>query len=240
MSVQPGRPQQRINHWTVQVEAVDEDRTVVESLDLVHGADPAAELARRGWSVTDGRQVRQEGATLTIVLGVTHTPSSVPHGVDEVPVEDGLTAAEIAAAAPYQRVAVYAFVETERGLLLTELSDRTWVPGEWTLPGGGIEPGESAVDALHREVWEETDQRIADLQFLGVLTSHWIGRSPGGRVENFHAVRLYYRGACAEPRDALVHDTEGSTASAAWIPRDRLDRTALVSSLANALDCWPL
>jgi len=36
-----------------------------------------------------------------------------------------------------------------------------WQEGELQLPGGGIDPGESPVAALHREVLEETGWRIA-------------------------------------------------------------------------------
>lgn len=233
-----GSQPDRRTHWSVAVEGVDEVGDVVARLVLEHGEDPATELLRRGWSVTDGIEVRQEEATLTIVLGVRHTPSAGAAEVDEIPVEEGLTAEEVASATPYQRVAVYALVETDRGLLLTELSERTWVPGEWTLPGGGIDPGETALGALHREVWEETDQTLTDVEFLGVRTSHWIGRSPGGRVEDFQAVRLYYRGHCPSPSDPVVHDVDGSTASAAWVPRARLEDVPVTSSLAPALAQW--
>ena len=32
----------------------------------------------------------------------------------------------------------------------------------WLTPGGGIHPGEDALTALHREVWEETGLRLPD------------------------------------------------------------------------------
>ena len=246
----PGR-QETVNHWTVVVEAVAGDGEscgeVVAAFPLAHGADPVAELHDCGWRVTHGIGVRDDRATLTVVLGVAHTAATGgatgPAGrtgaeFDRAPVEEGLSQAEIDSAVPYQRVAAYAFVESERGLLLTELSDRTWRPGEWTLPGGGVDPGESALGALHREVWEETDQRLTDVEFLGVRTSHWIGRSPGGRVEDFHAVRLYFRGHCPAPSDPVVHDVDGSTASAAWIPRARLAAVPVTASLAPALAQW--
>ena len=39
---------------------------------------------------------------------------------------------------------------------------------EYQLPGGGIDPGESAITALHREVFEETGYSIARPRKLGV------------------------------------------------------------------------
>lgn len=235
-----GRHTETVNHWLVRVEAVDASGRAVLAVPLEHGADPVAVLRSSGWAVVGGVEVRHEGRTVVIVLRVEHfdAPSEPPDPGSERPVEEGLTPAEVASATPYQRVAVYAFVESEHGLLLTELSDRTWRPGEWTLPGGGIDPGESALGALHREVWEETDQVIDDVEFLGVLSSHWIGRSPGGRVEDFHAVRLYFRARCRHPSAPVVHDTDGSTASAAWVPRTRLEAVPVSSSLAPALAQW--
>lgn len=229
-----------VNHWDVAVEAVDVGGTVVAAFPLDHGADPVAVLSERGWTVGRGIEVRQHEATVTIVLEVSHTDAAGASAreFEDVPIEVGLTSEEVAAATTRQRIAAYALVETDRGLLLTELSDRTWRPGEWTLPGGGVDPGESPLEAVHREVWEETDQRLTDVEFLGVRTSHWIGRAPGGRIEDFHAVRLYYRAHCPAPSDPIVHDVGGSTASAAWVTRTTLEATPLASSVVPALAQW--
>ncbi|WP_341367730.1 NUDIX hydrolase [Yoonia sp. BS5-3] len=48
----------------------------------------------------------------------------------------------------------------------------TWQGGihnEFQLPGGGIDPGESPVQALHREVFEETGWSITRPRRLGVF-----------------------------------------------------------------------
>ncbi|WP_342387269.1 RNA deprotection pyrophosphohydrolase [Salinicoccus bachuensis] len=39
-------------------------------------------------------------------------------------------------------------------------------------PGGKIEPGESAEEAVHREVFEETGASIGNMRFIGVYTVH--------------------------------------------------------------------
>lgn len=40
---------------------------------------------------------------------------------------------------------------------------------EYQLPGGGIDPGESPVQALHREVFEETGYRISAPRHIGTF-----------------------------------------------------------------------
>ena len=40
---------------------------------------------------------------------------------------------------------------------------------EFQLPGGGIDPGENPVAALHREVYEETGWRIRILRRMGAF-----------------------------------------------------------------------
>ncbi|MFD1913600.1 NUDIX hydrolase [Halodurantibacterium flavum] len=65
-----------------------------------------------------------------------------------------------------RRPGVYAVIREGRDLLLTHQKDP--VP-EYQLPGGGIDPGEHPIHALHREVFEETGWRIRVLRRLGAF-----------------------------------------------------------------------
>lgn len=64
------------------------------------------------------------------------------------------------------RPGVYAVLLDGRDLLTTHQASP--VP-EYQLPGGGIDPGEHPVAALHREVFEETGWRIAITRRLGAF-----------------------------------------------------------------------
>ena len=64
-----------------------------------------------------------------------------------------------------RRPGVYAVLWLAGDVLLTHQAEP--VP-EVQLPGGGIDPGESPLQALHREVYEETGWLIRPLRRLGV------------------------------------------------------------------------
>lgn len=62
------------------------------------------------------------------------------------------------------RPGAYGVIFDGRDLLVTEQSDPD---PELQLPGGGLDPGESPIRALHRECREETGWNIAVLRRLG-------------------------------------------------------------------------
>ncbi|MEJ6403285.1 NUDIX hydrolase [Yoonia sp. 2307UL14-13] len=64
------------------------------------------------------------------------------------------------------RPGAYAILPRDGRLLLTYQAEPHC---EVQLPGGGIDPGESPVQALHREVFEETGWRIAAPRRVGVF-----------------------------------------------------------------------
>ena len=65
-----------------------------------------------------------------------------------------------------RRPGVYALLPRDGKLLLTCQLE----PGpELQLPGGGIDPGESPIPALHREIMEETGWHVAAPRLFGVF-----------------------------------------------------------------------
>ena len=99
-------------------------------------------------------------------------------------------------------------------------------PGALPSPAAGVCPAAVSMimsrptSAVLREVAEETSQQIVLGELIKVQTSHWVGRSPYGTIEDFHAVRLIYRATCPHPTDPVVLDQGGTTESAQWVPLD--------------------
>jgi 8-oxo-dGTP diphosphatase len=64
-----------------------------------------------------------------------------------------------------RRPGVYAVLVRGDQVLLTHQAEP--IP-EFQLPGGGIDPGEAPIAALHREVYEETGWHISTPRFVGL------------------------------------------------------------------------
>lgn len=126
---------------------------------------------------------------------------------------------------PVQRVGAYALVRRADGaVLLSRVAAGAPYAGRWTLPGGGVEHGESPERAAERETWEECGVRVAVTGPAAVHDEHFVGTAPSGRWEDFHAVHLVFE---ASPTDATapapaVRERAGTTDAAAWVPAEEL------------------
>jgi 8-oxo-dGTP diphosphatase len=116
-----------------------------------------------------------------------------------------------------QRLGAYALAHRDADVLLTRNSVRGPRPGTWTLPGGGVDHGESPAAAVAREVHEETGLTATVGQLLGVHDEHFTGTAPDGREEDFHGVQLVYATTVAAG-EAAVREIDGTTDAVAWVP----------------------
>ena len=208
------------------------------SVVLGHGDHPEVVLGRLGWSVGAPRAATlgPDGALeLTYAVNLSTNQGGPPPAARGATRRDpDLANDEVGE--PHQRVGAYAVVHGVPGLLLTQFNSQTEISGEWGLPGGGLDEGEAPVDGVHREVWEETGQRIVLGPLATVQSQHWVGRAPSGVVEDFHAVRIVYRATCPDPTEIVVHDVGGTTAAARWVSPNELPAMPMTPSWRDLTD----
>ncbi|WP_395696006.1 NUDIX hydrolase [Nocardioides sp.] len=122
-----------------------------------------------------------------------------------------------------QRLAAYAFITRGTDLLLTRISSTGHHSGSWTLPGGGVEHGETPRTAVVREVREECGIECGVGELLEVHDVHFEGTAPTGRREDFHGVHLIFRATVAEDAEPRVVEQGGTTDAVAWVPVEAVE-----------------
>ena len=175
-------------------------------------------LWREGWVLTRmlSTHLDEQGIVLTVQVR-TRSRSSRPPRIKSRGLDPQLKVGPDEVAVPHQRVAAYAIVRSLRGVLGTQCSDRTAIPGLWQLPGGGLEVGETPSEGVVREIMEETGQRVRINRLIDVQSDHWVGRAPTGVLEDVQALRIIYTAVCDDPTHPQVLDIGGTTMSASWV-----------------------
>jgi len=131
---------------------------------------------------------------------------------------------------PVRRVpCVGAVVHDEGGRLL--LVRRGTEPGRglWSVPGGRVEPGESAEDAVVREVEEETGVRVRVGRLVGTVERD----GPGGVVYVIDDFEAHLEEGTAERLRAGDDADE-----ARWFTTDEVERLPCVDGLVETLRGW--
>jgi len=96
--------------------------------------------------------------------------------------------------------------------------------GEWSVPGGRVEAGETLHEAVVREMWEETGLEVVVERFLG-----WVERLG----DDHHFVILDFVVGLLDAEATVVAGDDA--AEAAWVPLHELSEIRLVAGLHEFL-----
>lgn len=121
---------------------------------------------------------------------------------------------------PTKPVAAVGVVVTHQEKVLLVRRSQAPRKGIWTLPGGAIELGETAKEAIHREIQEECNISVQIEKVLDVVDI--IERDASGQVQYHYAIiefwATYQSGELRAASDA---------AEARWVTAAELDQYAL-------------
>jgi 8-oxo-dGTP diphosphatase len=122
-------------------------------------------------------------------------------------------------------VAVGAVILDGERVLLVQRGQEP-LKGEWSLPGGAVEIGETLEAAVVREVREETSLDVVVGPVVEVLDS--IRRDAAGRAE-YHYIIIDYQ--CLVRTGTSAVATRGTDAAdVRWVPIEELDRYRVTST----------
>ena len=119
-------------------------------------------------------------------------------------------------------VCVGAIAVADERLLLVRRG-RGPAAGEWAVPGGRVEAGETLAEALVREVSEETGLDVVCDELIG-----WVERIG----DEYHFVILDFRVQMLDDRPPVAGD---DAAEVAWVPLHDVAEYGLVEGLAEFL-----
>ncbi|HEX6683800.1 MAG TPA: NUDIX domain-containing protein [Candidatus Limnocylindrales bacterium] len=132
------------------------------------------------------------------------------------------------------RFGAYGVVTDSRDrVLLSLISEGYPGAGRWHLPGGGTDWGEQPGEGLLREIYEESEQRGEVTGLVKVGARHNpAAMGPEGEPLDWYTVRAVFNVYVADPTEARVTESAGSTAQARWFSRSELRQIDL-SDLAR-------
>lgn len=131
------------------------------------------------------------------------------------------------------RLAAYGVIRRDGRLLVCRIAPGSLGEGIWTLPGGGLEFGETPEAAVVREVEEETGLVAGILGQPTIRSDSGIWQLQRGPVR-YHTVRFLYPMGAIGGQERV--EIGGSTDAFAWLTDAELQELRAAGSLGDLLE----
>lgn len=129
------------------------------------------------------------------------------------------------------RIAAYGVIIRDDEILLAHWNEHG--RSGWTLPGGGVDGAEHPVEAVKREIAEETGYEASIDRLLGIDTMVVPAERRHTGTEPLYAMRVVYRATVIGGE--LRNEVGGSSDEARWFPLAEVPNLKRVSLLDIAL-----
>jgi ADP-ribose pyrophosphatase YjhB (NUDIX family) len=135
------------------------------------------------------------------------------------------------------RVAAYVLCRDDDGrVLLTRfVEEGNRYSGWWTMPGGGMEWGEQAIESAARELEEETGL-VAEVGAVLAVRSQWMEPAESLHHDRYHSVQVIHEATNLRGELHIDFSHCDTTDAAAWFTLDEARALPKVTLVTHCLD----
>lgn len=126
----------------------------------------------------------------------------------------------------HTHIGVYGLILNEDKVLLTK-KGRGAYTGKYDLPGGKIEFGETQIEALMREIDEETGLKCESIELMDAVSYRVQWKKESGEMEDLHHIGFIYK-VSVENTSNIKDTFDGhDSLGAEWIYIESIDKGML-------------
>ena len=140
----------------------------------------------------------------------------------------------------HRHIGVYGVIILNNKILLIEKA-RGPYKGTWDLPGGGIEFSESPLQALHREINEETGYNIHVADLIKTLSNVVTYKNSNEELEKLHHLEIIYRVEINKNNNIKSLPDGEDSLGARWLDLSQIDKLKLspfVEKIINKINSF--
>lgn len=127
---------------------------------------------------------------------------------------------------PIPAVGVGGLVFNREGQVLLVARRNPPRAGEWHIPGGRLEPGESLTDCCKREIWEETGIQATPGNIVAIADR---------QIDGFHYVIIDFLATLSENEGTALPRPGSDALDAGWFDPENMDELPLVEGLKEVI-----